>query len=43
MFARSIIRFLALPAAMAAFMLAAQLSGGLVLRTADPAQFASLR
>jgi hypothetical protein len=36
-------RFLALPLAMAAFMLAAQQSGGLVLRTAAPAQLASLR
>jgi hypothetical protein len=40
---RSITRFLALPLAMAAFLLAAQQSGGLVLRTAPPAQFASLR
>ena len=40
---RSIVRFLALPLAMAAFLLAAQQSGGLVLRTAPPAQFASLR
>jgi hypothetical protein len=34
---------LALPLAMAAFMLAAQQSAGLVLRTGTPAQFASLR
>ena len=40
---RSITRFLALPLAMAAFMLAAHQSGGLVLRTSAPAQFASLR
>ncbi|MDB5617403.1 hypothetical protein [Tardiphaga sp.] len=42
--ARRIIRLFALPAAMAAFILAAQLSGGLVLRTAvGPVQFANLR
>jgi len=37
-------RLLTLPLAMAVFMIAAQLSGGLVLRTAvGPAQFAGLR
>lgn len=41
--ARPLMRFLALPLAMAAFMLAAQQSGGLVLRTGVPAQLASLR
>ena len=40
---RSIMRFLALPLAMAAFMLTAQQSGELALRTSAPAQFASLR
>ena len=41
--ANEILRFLALPAAMAAFILASQLSGGLTLRTADTTQIASLR
>ena len=42
--ARPFIRFLVLPVAMAAFIAAAQVSGGLVLRTVSaPAQFASLR
>ena len=40
---RPLMRILALPLAMAAFMFAAQQSGGLVLRTGTPAQFASLR
>ena len=42
--AREFIRFLALPVAMAAFILAAQISGGLVLRTEAglSATFASL-
>ena len=41
--ARPILRFLALPLAMAAFILVAQQSAGLVLRTGTAAQFASLR
>ena len=41
--AQAIVRFLALPMAMAAFIMAAQISGGLVLRTAPPSQIASLR
>ena len=41
--AHEIFRFLALPMAMAAFIMAAQISGGLVLRTAPPSQIASLR
>ena len=40
---RPILRFLALPMAMAAFLVAAQQSGGMVLRSGAPAQFASLR
>jgi len=41
---RDFIRFLALPMAMAVFVFAAQISGGLVLRTATgPVQFAALR
>jgi hypothetical protein len=39
----SIMRFLALPLAMATFLLAAQQSAGLVLRSGTPAQFSSLR
>ena len=41
--ARELIRFMTLAVAMAAFMLGAQSSGGLVLRTAAPAHLASLR
>ena len=42
--ARDFIRFLALPVAMAAFIMAAQMSGGLVLRTEAglSAKFANL-
>jgi len=38
-----ILRFLVLPAAMAAFILASHLSAGLMLRTADTAQAVTLR
>jgi hypothetical protein len=41
-FAEELIRFLAVPAAVAAFIMAAQISGGFVLR-APPSQIASLR